>query len=198
MQVRTKAERRHNGRSAWRRRPQGCRLPMPGTQHRRIEALKRLLKGRRSLLIVVQDYPDPDALASAAALREFAHRVGRLPCTVESCGVLGRSENRALLRYLGLPYHSVDEISIDSHDVIALVDTQPGTGNNGLPSNISGGIPMDRDLRIQTCTVTARASPFRPVFPKTAERQEQDDGNDQEKRFHPQAVSGSMRRLTGS
>jgi nanoRNase/pAp phosphatase (c-di-AMP/oligoRNAs hydrolase) len=140
---------------------------MTDTTGRKAATLKRLLKGKRSLLVVVQDYPDPDALASAAALREFAHRAEGLQCTIESCGVVGRSENRALLKYLELPYHSVDEISVDNYDVVALVDTQPGTGNNGFPTDHRADIVIDHHP-IQPATRRARFHDIRSRYGATS------------------------------
>ncbi len=110
---------------------------------RKIAKLDAALKDRTSLLIIVQDFPDPDAIASAAALREYARRRHSLTCTIGFGGVVGRMENRALLNYLDLPLRSFDRFDPAEFDAVAMVDTQPGTGNNSLPSSVAPRIVID-------------------------------------------------------
>jgi nanoRNase/pAp phosphatase (c-di-AMP/oligoRNAs hydrolase) len=110
---------------------------------KKLDKLKTVLKQHRSLMIVVQDYPDPDAIASAAALRALAHKYNKISCRIISGGFIGRSENRALLNYLDLPYHSTTKWSDDYTGVIAMVDTQPETGNNILPQGTLPDIVID-------------------------------------------------------
>jgi len=104
----------------------------------RVEKLRQLLEGLTSLLIVMQDNPDPDSITAAVALRKIANTMTGTACTIACGGTVGRGENRALVRYLGLELRSAAEIQFDRYPVIALVDTQPGTGNNSLPA---GRIP---------------------------------------------------------
>lgn len=108
--------------------------------------LNRLLTTLRTgsnLLIVLQDNPDPDAIGSAVALRELANRRGNIPCTIVHGGRVGRAENRALVRYLDLAMRRFDAIDIDRFDVIAMLDTQPATGNNSLPRHVLPDIVID-------------------------------------------------------
>lgn len=108
------------------------------------------------MLVVLQDFPDPDALASAAAMRALAHAVSGAATTVASSGVIGRAENRALARYLHLPHRAVTELTLSRFDLVALLDTQPGTGNNSLPPGFQPQIVIDHHpLRGNT-----RAVPF--------------------------------------
>jgi len=87
----------------------------------------------QTLRILMQDYPDPDALGAAAALRELAHACGVSSVSLTCAGFIGRAENKALLRYLNLNVQSLAMVKADQADCLALVDTQPGSGNNGLP-----------------------------------------------------------------
>ncbi|MBD3170720.1 MAG: phosphoesterase [candidate division Zixibacteria bacterium] len=109
----------------------------------KLNQLKDVLKGKKTLLVVMQNYPDPDALASAAALREIARNTDGIQCTVTSGGIVGRAENRTLAKYLHLPYHTIDKLDIEKYDLIALVDTQPSTGNNDLPDTVTPDIVID-------------------------------------------------------
>lgn len=106
------------------------------------ERLTETFKEARNLLIIMQDHPDPDAVACAAALRRLANN-RKIPCWIVHGGMVGRSENRALVKYLDLTLRRLDEVSLDSFDRIALVDTQPGTGNNPLPEDVEPAIVID-------------------------------------------------------
>lgn len=113
----------------------------------------------KTLLIVVQDYPDPDAIASAAALREWAFRRHAIACTIGFGGVVGRMENRALLNYLDLPIRHLHQLDPQQFDAIALVDTQPGTGNNALPPTVTPRIVIDH----HPCRRATRQSAFTDI-----------------------------------
>ncbi|MCE5277638.1 MAG: DHH family phosphoesterase [Planctomycetaceae bacterium] len=110
---------------------------------RKLADLRSLLAGKSSLLIVLQDNPDPDALAAAMALRKLAHHLGGVQCTLASGGSVGRAENRALVRYLDANVRPIEQIETSRFDVIATVDTQPGLGNNSLPAGIVPQIVID-------------------------------------------------------
>lgn len=135
------------------------------TRPRQPHSLPRLLdtlRGGRHLLIVLQNYPDPDALASAAALRELARLAGLHSVSVGSSGMLGRAENRALASYLRIAPESLELLDLARFDRVAMVDTQPRTGNNALPAAISPQVVVDHHpLRRAT-----RSVPFYDVRPR--------------------------------
>jgi len=99
----------------------------------RVEKLIGLLTGKEYLLVVMQDNADPDSIASAVGLRRFANITSGVQCSIAHSGTVGRGENRALVDYLGLNLLQLDNIEFLKFDLIAMVDTQPGTGNNSLP-----------------------------------------------------------------
>jgi len=68
----------------------------------KLQRLNELFAGKASLLITMQDTPDPDSLAAAVALRRLAKGFGNAQCSIVCGGAVGRAENRALVRYLGL------------------------------------------------------------------------------------------------
>ena len=105
--------------------------------------LTGLLKDMSSLLILMQDNPDPDSIAAAMALRRLANSVADLKCSIAHGGTVGRGENRALVSYLNLKMFQYSKIKPEQFDLIAIVDTQPGTGNNSLPKNIIPQIVFD-------------------------------------------------------
>jgi len=113
----------------------------------KLKRLRGVLKGRDRLLIVLQDNPDPDAIASAVGLGELAHRKFGVSYAVAHGGSVGRAENRALVRYLAAGLIPAAEVDFDAYDAVALVDTQPGAGNNALPADARADIIIDHHPR---------------------------------------------------
>ena len=94
----------------------------------------RLTEGAVPLIILPHDNPDPDALASAAALRFLVNKAHRnKEVLIAQGGIVGRAENRAMVRYLNINLAPVSEIDFSAQPQVALVDTQPGRRNNSLP-----------------------------------------------------------------
>jgi nanoRNase/pAp phosphatase (c-di-AMP/oligoRNAs hydrolase) len=123
----------------------------------RLPKLLSALGDGRTLLIVMQDNPDPDAIASATALRELANTLKGIACTLTHGGTIGRAENRELVRYLGIRPRLYEDVRGEAFDAVALVDTQPGTGNNPLEANVLPQVvidhhPVRRATRRVPCT----------------------------------------------
>ncbi len=116
---------------------------MKNTMRKKIASLKAILAGCKSLLIILQDNPDPDAIASAVALRKIANTLGDIQCSFTYGGTIGRGENRALVSYLDLNFRSPVNLDFYGFDGIAMLDTQPGTGNNCLPDTVEPDIVID-------------------------------------------------------
>jgi len=106
------------------------------------EKLRAVLKGKGHMLIVMQDFPDPDAMGASAALRELAN-ARRVNCSFGHGGTIGRAENRELAKYMGLNLRQVGELDLERFDLVATVDTQPGQGNNSLPADVVPDIVID-------------------------------------------------------
>jgi nanoRNase/pAp phosphatase (c-di-AMP/oligoRNAs hydrolase) len=102
----------------------------------------RLLEDLRvpgAALVVTHDNPDPDSLSSAFGLKLlFETQLGR-PTTIGYGGIIGRAENRTLVRACHIPVVPLDELHFERFTTIALVDSQPQTGNNSIPA----GVPID-------------------------------------------------------
>jgi nanoRNase/pAp phosphatase (c-di-AMP/oligoRNAs hydrolase) len=110
---------------------------------KRIIKFKNIIKENSTILIVMQDNPDPDSIASAVAVRRLANGLKQAQCSIGCGGTIGRSENRGLVKYMGLNIRPMGEFDISRFDTIAMVDTQPGTGNNSLPKEINPSIVFD-------------------------------------------------------
>lgn len=74
------------------------------------------------LAIITQDSPDPDSIASAAALQAIAEHLG-IESDIIYLGDVGHQENRAFVNLLGIDLVQWDEIEDHSvYDTVALVD----------------------------------------------------------------------------
>lgn len=109
-----------------------------------LHQLLRVTENAGPLIILPHDNPDPDALASAAALRFLVNQVyEEKEVIIALGGIVGRAENRAMLRYLNINLVPVSEIDFDALPQVALVDTQPGRSNNSLPDGFLPTIVID-------------------------------------------------------
>jgi len=97
-------------------------------------ALLDVLSRSGTLVILPHDNPDPDALASAATLKYLINKLLGRDAQIALGGIVGRAENRAMIKYLNISLVPVSEIRFDGDTLVTLVDTQPGRANNSLPS----------------------------------------------------------------
>lgn len=96
----------------------------------------------KKLAIVVHDNPDPDAIASAVALKEIATNFD-VDATILYHGEIGHQENKAFVNLLAIELEKMDEHDISRFDKVALVDcTLPGS-NNQLPPETPIGVVID-------------------------------------------------------
>jgi nanoRNase/pAp phosphatase (c-di-AMP/oligoRNAs hydrolase) len=102
----------------------------------KLEALLETLAGSRSVLILTHDNPDPDGLSSAACLRYIVSRHLGLKTRIGYGGIVGRAENRAMLQLLKIHTTKLTESTIRRYRSVILIDTQPMTGNNSMPSTV--------------------------------------------------------------
>jgi nanoRNase/pAp phosphatase (c-di-AMP/oligoRNAs hydrolase) len=105
--------------------------------------LNSLMKDAKHLLIVVHTNPDPDAIASAAALQFLIKQNFYLEGSIAFSGTIGRAENQMMLKELKIHMKQISKINWSKYDRIALVDTQPGSGNNVLPDNVRCHLVLD-------------------------------------------------------
>lgn len=108
------------------------RARMTTESETRLNNLLSALAGANKVLILTHNNPDPDAIASAVAMRYLLQQKAGIEATIGYRGIIGRAENRALVRYLEFPLQRVNLADIDKAEALIVVDTQPGTGNNPL------------------------------------------------------------------
>lgn len=104
-------------------------LPKPIDQAR-LEQLRTVL-GKGPALILTHDNPDPDALASGMGLAVLFKSAFGIPSRLVYSGLIARAENRAVLNLLTPDWQQENSIpDLKRYSAVALVDTQPGAGNN--------------------------------------------------------------------
>lgn len=94
-------------------------------------------------LILTHDNPDPDALTAAALLERVLHHALKQEVTVAYGGLIGRAENREMVKGLKLKLSRFRHLNLEQYTHFALVDTQPQTGNNSLPEAITPTLVID-------------------------------------------------------
>ncbi|MHB8584753.1 MAG: NAD-binding protein [Thermoplasmatota archaeon] len=110
-------------------------------------ALTDVIKSAKSVAIVLQDNPDPDALGSGLALRRICEHL-EVPATIYYGGNIGHQENRAFVNLLEIelvqvgPKEDVVEL-LAAHDKIALVEASIPGKNNMLPMEVTPNIVFD-------------------------------------------------------
>lgn len=115
-----------------------------------VEALFETVRGARSALIVTHDDPDPDAIASAMTLAYLLEQRLGLKATLAHGGIIGRAENKAMVRLLAIEILPLREVDPPRFEVIALVDAQAGAGNVGLPQEIAPTVLIDHHSDVES------------------------------------------------
>ena len=91
---------------------------------RKADRFRRALRGARSCAFLLQHDPDPDAIASALALRTVLG-TGAAEAPIITCGRITRPENRRLIEELGVRIDHVSSRALAKHENLILVDVQP-------------------------------------------------------------------------
>lgn len=104
--------------------------------HEMLERLGTVLAGHKRVLIIPHDFPDPDALASAAALHLLLKKKFDIHGQIAFSGDVSRAENRELLRRLRFRWHRMADLRrVPQRSKIPclLVDTAPWSRNVTVP-----------------------------------------------------------------
>lgn len=102
---------------------------------KRLEQLALILPHKRKILIMPHDYPDPDALASAAAMHLLLDKKFGIHSQIAFNGTVSRAENKELLKRLRYKWVKTSSIVPPSRQMYCiLVDTAPWSSNITIPS----------------------------------------------------------------
>ncbi|MBF2025572.1 MAG: bifunctional oligoribonuclease/PAP phosphatase NrnA [Oscillatoriales cyanobacterium C42_A2020_001] len=115
-------------------------------QNQKVEMLRQLLERHRGerQLIVLQDFPDPDALSSAWTYKLIAQKF-EIQCDMVYAGTLSHQENVALVKLTSLPVQRWALPTLKNRDLslyqgCVLIDNQ-GTTSQLMPPLQEAGIP---------------------------------------------------------
>jgi nanoRNase/pAp phosphatase (c-di-AMP/oligoRNAs hydrolase) len=89
-----------------------------------VEKIRARFTGAERVLILMQDDPDPDAIASGLALRTLLGRT-RASAPICTFGSITRAENVAMCRILEIDVEEIRAAAVRQFDRVALVDVQP-------------------------------------------------------------------------
>ncbi|MDD5454571.1 MAG: DHH family phosphoesterase [Candidatus Ratteibacteria bacterium] len=108
-----------------------------------IEEIASALKGKKKIFIFTHNNPDPDAIAAAWAVQYLLKESLKIKSKIVYDGFIGRAENKAMVKLLKIKLFHLSNIKFSNKSGFILVDTQPGFGNNSLPSQIIPSLVID-------------------------------------------------------
>jgi nanoRNase/pAp phosphatase (c-di-AMP/oligoRNAs hydrolase) len=126
---------------------------------KKVDELFKTLSNKNNILVISHDNPDPDTMASAFALRNLLMQKLKTTVTMGFTGIIGRAENRAMIRHLGIPLKQLSELDISAFDATILVDSQPRSGRPGLPDVFKPDVVIDH----HPLTPASRSAKFQDI-----------------------------------
>ncbi len=128
----------------------------------RVDRLRAHFAPAERLLIIMQDDPDPDAIASALALRAVLGR-NKVSGPIATFGGVTRPENLAMIRILEIDVEEIQARAIDDYDMIAMVDVQPSFFEERF-----GAVDLVIDHHPEETPVRAHIKDVRPSYGATS------------------------------
>src|SRR5688572_14189443 len=110
-------------------------MTAPEAVRQSLDKMGEALRQTKRLIVLTHDNPDPDSVSSAIALAYIVQNLFKIPASVKYGGIVGRAENRAMIRLLKLKVSPLKESDFKSGTDFALVDMQPSTGNSSFKGN---------------------------------------------------------------
>lgn len=133
----------------------------PGGGQPSTEQLLQLLSSKQRLLVLTHTNPDPDSIASAFGLLELAQNRFGMDGAFGITGRIMRAENREMVKQLEVPSVPLAQLDLDSFDVVAVVDAQPGFGHTTIPEGLLVDIVVDHHQADESCE--GMGIPFRDI-----------------------------------
>ncbi len=127
--------------------PSAYDTPRSREHHQKLESLKQVFERHRGdrQLVILQDFPDPDALSSAWAYKLIAQTFD-VQADIVYAGTLSHQENIALVKLTSLPVQRWALPSLKNRDLTpykgcVLIDNQ-GTTSQLMPALQQAGVPI--------------------------------------------------------
>jgi len=101
------------------------------------------IKPKRKVLILTHNNPDPDTIAAAQGMKYILSKTLKKRCTIAYYGIVGRAENRELVKACHIDMHLSTKLNFARYDYLILVDTQPKAGNVYIPDGYKIDVVVD-------------------------------------------------------
>jgi nanoRNase/pAp phosphatase (c-di-AMP/oligoRNAs hydrolase) len=128
----------------------------------RLARIRAHFEGAERVLIMMQDDPDPDAIASGLALRALLGR-NKTAAPIATFGTITRAENRAMTRILEIDVEQIKSGAVEEYDRVAIVDAQPSFFEEDL-----GEVDLVIDHHPEEIPARAKIKDIRPTYGATA------------------------------
>ena len=115
-----------------------------------LDGLLAAVAGCPTVTICMHRNPDPDSISSAVALKYLLEARAGVRSHVLTEGVIGRAENRAMVSLLRLRLRPLASLPAVDWGQVALVDTQPRSGNNSFPRTARPLLVIDHHPALKT------------------------------------------------
>jgi nanoRNase/pAp phosphatase (c-di-AMP/oligoRNAs hydrolase) len=125
------------------------------TAHQRLDRIVGTFRGKERFLVQTHNNPDPDSIASAMAVRYLVQRYTGRDAVIAFGGVVGRSENRAMVRQLEIAMVPGSLVDYSAYDFTAVCDTQPGTNYTSFPDDHIPTLVIDHHDPVRPMTEKA-------------------------------------------
>lgn len=104
----------------------------------RAARLLKVLADKKNILVTTHVHPDPDALASAAALCALLdYKLKGAKVSMAIKGRIGGGINEVFVRHANFKLVPWDDATLSQYDAILLLDTQPPFPFNPLPATVT-------------------------------------------------------------
>lgn len=136
-----------------------------------LKALAGVLPSKGRVLIIPHDYPDPDALASAAALQLLLAKHYHLHGQIIFSGIVSRAENREVVRHCKYRFIPLQQWHPGKKKCPAIfVDTTPWHGNVTMPAGINPIAVFDHHHHGKYTAPAGMFIDIKPAFGATSTR----------------------------
>ena len=99
----------------------------------RLKRLLRAFRGRERVLVLTHDYPDPDSMASAVAIKRLVERRLSIEVEIGFGGIVGRAENRAMVKAVKCPIRPIAELDLSTYQGSPSSTPSRGRGTTRCP-----------------------------------------------------------------
>jgi nanoRNase/pAp phosphatase (c-di-AMP/oligoRNAs hydrolase) len=127
-----------------------------------IEQILEDIKPKRKVLILTHNNPDPDTIAAAQGMKYILSKTLKKRCTIAYSGIVGRAENRELIKLCKIDMHPSAKLNFSRYDYLIVVDTQPKAGNVYIPPGYTVDVAVDH----HNFRATTRQTKIHDVRPK--------------------------------